>query len=89
MLYLRPDRDRDEYGHGRAPAGRSAASGPTIGIGNDEEGAPTVVLSLEPRPAETFDDRDIDRELTADEARELAAALWHFAEMADRAAGLR
>lgn len=87
MLYLRPDSHSSEYQHGRAPAGRSAV-GPTIATDVGPDGEWTVVLALDPLPAETFDDRDIDRTLTPAEARELAAMLWHHADAADRRAGL-
>lgn len=43
-----------------------------------------VALELNAHPIETLDDRDIQRLLTPDEARALAAALWHFADAADR-----
>lgn len=85
-MFLRPDAHKDEYHHGRAPAGRSV-DGPTIAVEQDEDTG--VRVTLEPLPTETFDDRDVDRSLTAPEARELAAMLWHHAEEADRRAGLR
>lgn len=56
----------------------------TITVDQQAEHDGTVDLTLEAVDAETFDDRDIDRNLTADEARALAAALWHFADMAER-----
>jgi len=87
MLYIRPDAHNQEWFHGRAPAGRSASTGPTISVDVDEEGG--VSLCFEPCPLETIDDRDIDRTLTPDEAREVAAMLWHQADAADRRAGLR
>lgn len=82
-MYLRPDNDRQLYHHGRAPAGRSAGEGPTISVTAEDEGG-GVVLTLDPHPAETFDDRDIDRTLSPDEARELAAMLVHHADEQDR-----
>lgn len=38
-----------------------------------------VRLSVDAEPGETFDDRDVDRQLLPAEARALAAALWHYA----------
>lgn len=87
-MHISPEQHRTEYHHGRAPAGRSAGSGPLISVELTDE-YPTIDLVLDPLPAETFDDRDVTRTLTADEARDLAAMLWHKAEMADRRAGLR
>lgn len=80
-LSLRPIHHRDEYHHGRAPAGRSV-TGPEISVEPDEDGF--VRLTLDPLSGETFDDRDIDRTLTPAEARELAAILWHHADELDR-----
>jgi len=81
-MHLRPSYHTGEYGYGRAPAGRSAA-GPEITVEREDEG-PGVTLTLEPLPAETFDDRDVNRTLTPNEARELAAMLWHHANEQER-----
>lgn len=55
-----------------------------ISVELDDDAGRTVRLVVEAEPGETFDDRDVDRYLTAPEARALAAMLWHFAEMAER-----
>lgn len=86
-MHIFPDSLRSEWHHGRAPSGRSPGFGPLISVELDDELG--VRVTIEPVAAETFDDRDVDRTLTADEARDLAAMLWHKAEMADRRAGLR
>lgn len=82
------DADRSAYQLGRIPDGYSADRGPELTIEQDEDGY-GVRLMLDPHPAETLDDRQIDRTLTPAEARELAAALWHHADTADRRIGLR
>jgi hypothetical protein len=43
-----------------------------------------VTVTLDPEPGETFDDRAVTRYLTADEAREIAAALVHYAGELER-----
>lgn len=80
--FLRPEAHRSEYHHGRAPSGR-ATSGPEISVDTDDERS-FVRLTLDPLPGETFDDRDVDRIFTADEARTLAALLVHHADELDR-----
>lgn len=87
-MHIRPDYHKDEYGHGRAPAGRHDGFGPEISVEQEEDGSGVTII-LDPLPAETFDDRDVSRTLTSPEARELAAMLWHHAEEADRRMGLR
>lgn len=83
-LYFRPQHHRVAYLSGRAPAGRLVA-GPEISIGPDDDSDFAAVrLTLDPLPGETFDDRDVERLLTASEARELAAALNHYAAELDR-----
>lgn len=81
-LYLRPTYHRSEYQHGRAPAGYSV-TGPELFVDVADE-LSGVLLSLDPLPGETFDDRTVERTLTSDEARELAAILWHHADALDR-----
>lgn len=81
-MLLRPSYHSSEYQHGRAPGGRSAV-GPELSVDRDEEGF-HVEINLDPLPCETFDDRDVTRYLTTDEARELAAMLWHHADELDR-----
>lgn len=44
----------------------------------------SVVLCLDPLPGETYDDQDVTRYLTPEEARELAAMLWHHADELER-----
>lgn len=83
-MHLRPEYHRDEYQHGRAPDGYSAVFGPEITIEPENEGRPGVVLTFDPLPGETFDDREVSRTFTAAEARELAAMLWHHADEQDR-----
>lgn len=85
-MFIRPENYRSEYQHGRAPAGRSAV-GPEIGVELTDDG--DVRLWLEPTIGETLDDRDVDRSLIPNEARELAAMLEHYADRADHRAGLR
>ncbi len=87
-MHIIPEAHRDEYHHGRAPAGRSVV-GPRFSVEADPEGAPVVWLRLDPLPTETLEDQDVDRTLTAAEAREVAAMLWHHADEADRRNGLR
>lgn len=43
-----------------------------------------VRLTIKAQPGETFDDRDVARALLPDEARALAAMLWHYADEARR-----
>lgn len=81
-MHLRPSYHAGEYSYGRAPAGRSTA-GPELTVAREDDGS-GVTLTLEPLPAETFDDRDVIRTLTPDEARELAAMLWHHANEQER-----
>lgn len=83
MLILRPESHRSEYHHGRAPDGYSAATGPTIEVEAEDEGL-GVRLTLDPLPVETLDDRPVDRILTPEEARALAAVLWHVADEQER-----
>lgn len=87
MLRLTPEYTRDEYHYGRAPDGYVAGHGPNITVEHDGDGY--VSLTLDPLPKETFDDHPICRSLTSEEARELAAALRHYARESDRSAGLR
>lgn len=85
MLSLRPEYHRNEYHHGRCPAGYNE-TGPTISVELDDDGG-YVHLSLDPisddrgrLPDGTeYVARDVDRFLTAPEARELAAVLVHYA----------
>lgn len=84
MLTLRPEYDSSEYQHGRAPDGRSAVDGPRISVEAHPDGEQLVCLNLEPHVGETIDDRDIDRNLTPDEARALAAVLRHYADEVER-----
>ena len=86
-MHIRPTYHKDEYQHGRAPAGRSV-TGPEITVEQVDDGF-GVYLHLDPTPLETLDDRGITRTLTPDEARELAAMLWHHADAADHNFGLR
>ena len=55
---------------------------PEIVVGLTDEGG--VCLTVEAGPLETLDDRDLDRYLTADEARALAAMLNHYANESER-----
>lgn len=72
-LYFRPQHHRVAY------------LSPEISIGPDDDSDFAAVrLTLDPLPCETFDDRDVERLLTASEARELAAALNHYAAELDR-----
>lgn len=87
-MHIRPSYHRDEYQHGRAPDGYSAAAGPEITVEQEEDGS-GVTLGLDPLPTETLEDRPISRTFTSPEARELAAMLWHHADEADRRMGLR
>lgn len=87
-MHIRLNSERDLYHNGRAPDGYSAATGPELTIEQIDDGY-GVTLLLDPHPAETIDDHPIVRELSPDEARELAAALWHHADAADRRHGLR
>jgi hypothetical protein len=85
MLRLTPSAHRDEYHYGRCPDGRAVGTGPQFSVGlSEDEPDGYVHLTLDPHHAETIDDRDIDRLLVAAEARALAAALWHFADEAER-----
>jgi hypothetical protein len=61
---------------------RNGSIGPTISVELDDDGHVSMVL--EPQTGETFDDRDVERSLVPAEARELAAALWHYAEESER-----
>lgn len=85
-MHLRPTNHSSEYHNGRGPAGRSV-TGPEITVETADE-CGGVHLIFDPLPAETFDDRDVTRTLEPDEARELAAMLWHHADATDRARGL-
>lgn len=85
-MFIRPECHASEYQHGRAPAGRSVA-GPVVLVEQQDDGY--ITLLLEPLPGEAFDDRDVVRNLTSSEARELAAMLRHHAEENDRRSGLR
>ena len=69
-----------------APEAHRSSTGDnaTITVELDDDGGHTVRLVLEAEAGETFDDRDVDRYLTAPEARALAAMLVHFAEQAER-----
>lgn len=87
-MHIRPDYHASEYQHGRAPDGYSAATGPEVTVGQEEDGS-GVTLVLDPLPTETLEDRTISRTFTSAEARELSAMLWHHAEEADRRMGLR
>lgn len=57
---------------------------PEISVDVGEDGDGDVYLVIEADAKETFDDRDLSRVLTPDEARNLAAILWHSADMAER-----
>lgn len=64
---------------------RSGSRGRHLAISVDfADASPRVELHLEAADGETFDDSDVDRYLTPDEARALAAALWHIADEVDR-----
>lgn len=56
------------------------------GVDVSVESAPgsTVIVVLEPRECETFDDQVVQRSITPVEAREWAAALVHAASEAER-----
>lgn len=60
---------------------RGGGGRPAIVVSCDE-GQPT--LTVEAAAGETFDDKDIDRWLSPEECRALAAMLWHAAEEAER-----
>ena len=87
-MHIRPENHRSEYQHGRAPDGYSAATGPEVTVEQEDDGS-GIVLTLDPLPTETLEDREVSRTFTSPEARELAAMLWHHAEEADRRMGLR
>jgi len=87
-MQLKPEQHANEYHYGRAPDGQAAGFGPLIVVEVADE-SHAVELILDPLPCETFDDHDVTRYLTPDEARDLAAMLWHKADMADRRAGIR
>ena len=59
-------------------AGRRTAI--TVSLSDERQ----PVLTLEAEPGETFDDADVDRWLSPEECRALAAMLWHAAEEAER-----
>ncbi len=67
-----------QHAAGKYPSGTHAI------VENDDDGGHLVTLTLDPEAGETFDDRPIFRMLPPDEARALATALWHFADMAER-----
>lgn len=87
-MRIRLETYSNEWHHGRAPDGRAPGYGPCILVEQSEDLG--VSLTIEPaHKGETVDDLDIWRSLESDEARELAAALNHHADMSDRRAGLR
>lgn len=62
---------------------QSSGHRPEISVEPVDDGS-GVRLTIEAEAGETFDDRDVDRILTPDEARELAAMLWHHADELER-----
>lgn len=67
-----------QHAAGKYPSGTHAV------VENDDDGGHLVCLTLDAEAGETFDDRNVTRYLPPDEARALAVALWHFADMAER-----
>lgn len=75
MMFLRPEAHR-------YPGGRPEIS---VDLDDDDGTAPTaVLLTIEAGPGETLDDLDLGRILSPEEARSLAAMLWHQADAAER-----
>lgn len=62
-------------------ASQNEADDLTVGINAERT---IVELTVSAEAGETNEDEDLVRELQPSEARALAAALWHFAEEAER-----
>ena len=75
-MFLRPQ------AHQYSPAGATTVR-PEISVDLAEDRG-AILLTIEPGPGETLDDRDLWRELLPEEARALAAMLNHQADRADR-----